>query len=182
MTLSLISRVEYTVSFEATVIVALRDCCCHPWRPGLSLAIWAPITGSPRWHDLEFSGQTGANAWLQNAVELQAPLQRFSLKFLVLSRQGKKTLQISHGKAKPVLNYALRCVFSCFTLGLQTLLLETSSVRRCRVKDFSRLICDTISASSPDPFWWGRQLGIWSRAQFWAILCIPLNRCISWVA
>lgn len=162
MTLALIRRVEYVVSFEATVIVSLCDCCGHRWRPGLSLNIRAGIMGNPCWHDLECSGWTRANAWLWIAVELQASVQRFSLKFSVSSRQGKRTLQISGGKAKPVLNYALQCVFSCFTLGLQILLLETSSIRRCRVEDFLCLIRTArfISASSPDLFWWGRQIGI----------------------
>lgn len=115
-------RVEYMIPFEAAVILTLWW-CGHPWRSVLLLSIWAHIMENP-WQDyLERLGWTGANARLWIAVQLQTAIQTFSLKFLVSSSQGKRALQILHGKPKPVLNYVLKCIFSCFTSGLQVLLL-----------------------------------------------------------
>lgn len=135
MTLALIRRVEYMVLFEAAVILTL-SLCAHPWRSVLLLSIWAHIMRNPCQRDLKCLGRTRANARLWIAVELQTAVQTFSLKFLVSSSQGKRTLQMLHGKPKPVLNYALKCISSCFTSGLQILLLETGSMCRCRLKDF----------------------------------------------
>lgn len=157
MTLAHIRRVEYMVLFETTVILTLW-LCGHPRRWGLLLSIWAHIMGNPCQPDLECLGRTGANARLWIAVELQTAIQRFRLLDTKNLRQGKRTLQILHGKAKPVLNYVPKCIFSCFTSGLQILLLETGSMCRYWLKDFLRLIHAAcfISVSSPDLFWWGR--------------------------
>lgn len=157
MALALTRRVECVVLFEAAVILTLW-LCKWPWRSVLLLSVWANIMGNPCQHDLECLGWTRANAQLWIAVELQTAVQTFSLKFLISTIQGKRTLQILHGKAKPVMNYALKCIFSCFTSSLQILLLETGSMSRCRLKDFLRLIRTAcfISVSSPDLFWWGR--------------------------